>query len=224
MKPLGLVARLLRGDRACDDASAVARGDRVLADDRRRRLLAAADARRRDDAHVGAEQRRQARQQVLRAGHLARQAVADAHRQRRRRGLAFLDDVEVVIEGRDLVHLGLREPHLLRPARRGARLTGGRSGPGSCAGARSAGRAGAARRRAAARTSAQRRGSTRRPRGASRLRWRVEPSGDDRDDGTVHASAARHATCHAASHSRPAPRAHWYLAPSTATGISVEYA
>src|SRR6185369_5439474 len=46
------------------------------------------------------------------ARHLAREAVADAHRDRRRNGLAFLDDVEVVIEGRDLEDLGLRELHL----------------------------------------------------------------------------------------------------------------
>ena len=108
MKPAGLVTRALRGDGG-DDVVGSRRRDRVLADDGRRRLLAAADARRRDDAHVRPEQRRQPRQQLLRAGHLARQAVADAHGERRRRGLAFLDDVEVVIEGRDLVHLGLRE-------------------------------------------------------------------------------------------------------------------
>ena len=55
--------------------------------------------------------------------------------------------------------------------------------------------------------------------------------GDDRDDGTVHASGSRaqkrSAGSRAAaswSYSSPAPRAHWYLAPSTATGISVEYA
>ena len=47
------------------------------------------------------------------AGHRARQAVAHAHGDRRRRGLAFLHHVEVVVEGRDLVHLGLRELHLL---------------------------------------------------------------------------------------------------------------
>ena len=62
---------------------------------------------------------------------------------------AFLHHVEVVVEGRDLVDLGLRQPHLLAPARRGARPTDGRSGPGSCAGVRSAGRGGAARRPAA---------------------------------------------------------------------------
>ena len=54
---------------------------------RGRRLLAAADAGRRDHAHVlaarRAQQRGQPRQQVLRAGQLAGQAVAHAHRERR---------------------------------------------------------------------------------------------------------------------------------------------
>ena len=52
-----------------------------------------------------------------RAGHLAGQAVADAHGQRGRRRFAFLHDVEVVIEARDLVDLGLRQAHLLRQRR-----------------------------------------------------------------------------------------------------------
>ena len=80
---------------------------------RRRRLLAAADAGRRDDAHVLAEQSGQPRQQVSGTRHLAGQAVAHTHRQRRRRRVAFLHDVEVVVEARDLEHLGLREAHFL---------------------------------------------------------------------------------------------------------------
>ena len=55
----------------------------------------------------------QRRQQVLRAHHLAGQAVADPDGERRRRRLALLDHVEVRIEGRDLVHRRLRQPHLL---------------------------------------------------------------------------------------------------------------
>ena len=109
----------------------------------------------------------QRRQQLLRAHQLAGQAVADPDRQRRRRRLALLDHVEMGVEGRDLVDLGLRQPHLLGERRemRGAR--GGRSGPGSGAGARSAGRAGAAGRRAARAPRSSARSSIWRP-----LGWR----------------------------------------------------
>ncbi len=111
MKPAGSW-RVRFAATAAATSSQVAGAHRVLADDRRRRLLAAADAGRGDDADAGAEQRRQPLQQLLRTGHLARQAVADANGERRRRRLAFPDDVEVVIEARDLEHLGLREIHL----------------------------------------------------------------------------------------------------------------
>ena len=67
-------------------------------------------------------------QQLLRAGQLAGDRVAHAHRERRRRGLAFLHHVEVVVEGRDLVDLGLRRASSPAPARPGAPPTGGRSG------------------------------------------------------------------------------------------------
>ena len=59
--------------------------DRILADDRDRRGLAPADAGRVQDANVRAEQRRQRGQQLARAGHLARDRVADAHGDRGRR-------------------------------------------------------------------------------------------------------------------------------------------
>jgi hypothetical protein len=67
------------------------------------RLLAAADARCLDHAHVSAQQHRQARQQVAGAGHLAAQARADAHDERRRRGIV-LQDLEVMVEAGDLEH------------------------------------------------------------------------------------------------------------------------
>ena len=44
----------------------------------------------------------------------AGQAVADPHRDRRRRRFALLHHVEMRVEGRDLVDFGEREPHLLR--------------------------------------------------------------------------------------------------------------
>ena len=106
------MAGLLRRD-GRRDGFAGGRRHRELPDDGRGRLLAAADARRRENAHAGTEQTRQSRQQVLRARHLARQAVADAHRDRRRYDVAFLDDIEVVIERRDLEHFRLRQLHLV---------------------------------------------------------------------------------------------------------------
>ncbi len=109
--------------------------------------------------------RRQVAQQVLGARHRAGERVAHAHRDGRRRRLAFLHDVEMRVEGRDLVDLGQRELHLLRRARRDARRRDGRSGPGSGADARSAGRAGAARSPSSARTSSSACGSTWRPLG-----------------------------------------------------------
>ncbi len=53
------------------------------------------------------------RHQLPRPHQLAGQAVADPDRQRRRRRLALLDHVEMGVEGRDLVDLGLGEAHLL---------------------------------------------------------------------------------------------------------------
>ena len=51
-------------------------------------------------------------EQMLRAGHRAGKRIAHPHRDRRRRDLAFLHDVEMRVEGRDLVDFGLRELHL----------------------------------------------------------------------------------------------------------------
>ena len=51
--------------------------------------------------------------ELARAEQLAGDRVADAHGQGRRHPLAFLDDIEVVVEGRDLVDLGGGELHLL---------------------------------------------------------------------------------------------------------------
>ena len=54
----------------------------------------------------------QSLQQILRARHRAGERVAHAHRDRRGRGLALLHDIEMRVEGRDLVDFGLRELHL----------------------------------------------------------------------------------------------------------------
>ena len=63
--------------------------------------------------------------------------------------LAVHHDVEMGVEGGDLVDLDQRQPHLLAPAPPDGAHGGSRSGPGSGAGARSAGRGAAAGRRAA---------------------------------------------------------------------------
>ena len=61
-------------------------------------------------------------EQLRRAGELAAQAVADPHRQRRRRRLAIHDDVEMGVERGDLVDLDQGEPHLLGQRRQMARM------------------------------------------------------------------------------------------------------
>ncbi len=92
--------------------------DPALADHGRRRMAAGAHAgcgehtdRRR--VHGGA----QLGQESVRAGQRAAQAVADADGDRRRGRLALLHHVEVVVEGGDLVDLGLGEAQLLGQGR-----------------------------------------------------------------------------------------------------------
>jgi hypothetical protein len=53
-------------------------------------------------------------QKVLGARHGAGERIAHAHGERGRRRLVLLHHVEMGVEGRDLVHLGERELHLLR--------------------------------------------------------------------------------------------------------------
>jgi hypothetical protein len=79
-----------------------------------RGCIAAAHTGRGHHTHVvAAQQRGQACQQVLRASHLAGQAVADAHGQQRR-CIAIGQDVEVVVEAGHLHDLGLGDAHLSR--------------------------------------------------------------------------------------------------------------
>ena len=87
---------------------------RILADHCDRRLLAASEARRRNYAHPVAQRAPQFADQLICAAKRARQRLADAHRQCRRRFVAFLGDVEVVIESGDLVDFGHCELHLAR--------------------------------------------------------------------------------------------------------------
>jgi hypothetical protein len=94
----------------CDEIGA---RHRALMHDRDGRLLAASDARCGHHVDFCAQQRRQAREQIACASHLATQTVADANGERR--GLfAVVQHFEVVIEGRDLIHLGHRHVGFLR--------------------------------------------------------------------------------------------------------------
>ena len=85
-----------------------------MADRGDRRVVAAAHAGRAHDAHARLERARQLREQALGAHQRAGEAVADPHRQRRRRRLAVHDDVEMGVERGDLVDLDQRKPHLVR--------------------------------------------------------------------------------------------------------------
>ncbi len=88
--------------------------DVVVADLGDRRAGAMAHAGGAHDAHgTRVEPLRQGREQRLRAHELAGQAVADPHGQRRRRALILLHHIEMGVERRDLVDLGLGEAHLL---------------------------------------------------------------------------------------------------------------
>ena len=156
---------------------------RILPDDRDRRLLAAPDARRRNDAHVA----RRARASAPPSARVPPRARTRANRkyahgERRWRRIAFLHDVEVMVERRDLVDLGRARAASRARAPRGARRRDGRSGPGSCAGARSADR-GARRDRVVRAAPVLRRapaGSTARPLGWPRAarcpRFTLPPS------------------------------------------------
>ena len=97
--------------------------DVAVADLGHRGGVAPAHARRPHDPHVprpcaaGSDSSRS-----LGAGELAREAVADPHRDRRRRRLVLVEHVEVRVERRGLVDLGHRQPHLVgerREMRRG---------------------------------------------------------------------------------------------------------
>ncbi len=75
-----------------------------------RRTIASAHAGRAHDAHILAELTGQFLEQFFRTGHRARKRVAHAHGNRRRRR-TVLYDIEVRIEGRDLVDFGKRHFH-----------------------------------------------------------------------------------------------------------------
>ena len=84
------------------------------ADGGHRRPLAAADAGGGQHAHILAGRRAQLLEQPLGPGQRAAQAVAHPHREGRRGRVPVGHDVEVVVEGRDLEHLGQGQAHLVR--------------------------------------------------------------------------------------------------------------
>ena len=99
---------------AASTLSAVAADDVVVAGLGNGRRFAPAHARRPDDAHFGRIGPGLERvDQRVRACDHATETVAHADGQRRRRRLAFLHDVEMGVEGRDLVDLGLGQLHLV---------------------------------------------------------------------------------------------------------------
>ncbi len=109
--------RLTGRDRGGDAVRAGVLVQRVTDGDDRR-LVAAAHARRPHHPHARAEPIRQFAEQPGAAHHRAGQAVADPHRDRRRRRLVIHDDVEMGVERGDLVDLDQRQPHLLGERRK----------------------------------------------------------------------------------------------------------
>ena len=93
-----------------------------MADRSDRRVVTAAHAGRANDAHARFKRALQLRQQPLGTHHGAGEAVANPDRDRRRRRLAVHDDVEMGIEGGDLVDLDERKPHLVRERHEMARV------------------------------------------------------------------------------------------------------
>ena len=97
--------------------------DLAVADAGSRRAGAAADAGGAHDSDLaGIDAGAQALDQLVRARDHAADGLADADRHGRRLRLAFFDDVEVVVERRDLVDLGLRQAHLFGQRAQVARL------------------------------------------------------------------------------------------------------
>ena len=87
---------------------------RILPHANRRRFRTAPDAGHRNYPHILAQNARQFFQQIIRTGHLARQRFANAHGQRRRRCLAFLHHIKVMIKSGDFIDFRLGDFHLLR--------------------------------------------------------------------------------------------------------------
>jgi hypothetical protein len=66
------------------------------------------------NAYIGTERAGQRLEQIITAGIRTAQAVADTHRDWRRRSFMVQDDIEMRIKGRDLIHLGHGQAHFDR--------------------------------------------------------------------------------------------------------------
>ena len=87
--------------------------DMMMPDLEDRRGVAAPHAGRAEHPHFGRIKAAfQCLPQLRGAHHFTRERVADADRQRRRRGFVFFHDIEVGVERRDLVDFGHRQAHL----------------------------------------------------------------------------------------------------------------
>ena len=105
--------RMRRLGRGRGNFRAVGLHDLHMADGADRRTVAGAHAWRPHHPDVGPEFFRQFSQEPFRADQRAGQRIAHPHRDRRRRPLAVLHDVEMGVESGDLIDLGQRQPHLL---------------------------------------------------------------------------------------------------------------
>src|SRR5215510_9969790 len=95
----------------CDDLINGGIRNGILTDYGDRRRLAAADTRRVQHADVAAEHCRKFRQELARTRQVTRDRIADTDGDWGRSRFSFLDDVEMMIEGRDFVHFGHRHLH-----------------------------------------------------------------------------------------------------------------
>ena len=91
--------------------------DGVFADERGGRSVATTDARRPQHANVRTQRGCQLIEELIAPREVAGDRLTDAHRDRRRRCLVFLNNVEVVIKGGDFVDLGGSEAHLVGKGR-----------------------------------------------------------------------------------------------------------
>ena len=121
---IGIIALVLADNRSCrmrlgqlEQLRPARLPDVVPAHCRGRRLVAQAHAGRMHHAHIGGLSFLERRRQRRGTGHGAAQRVAYPDGDRRRRRLALLHHVEMMVEGCNLVDLGLRQAHAFRQCR-----------------------------------------------------------------------------------------------------------
>ncbi|MEO8779146.1 MAG: hypothetical protein ABI389_10815 [Rhodanobacter sp.] len=77
------------------------------------RVGAAPDAGHALDTHMGSQRALQRFDKLVRTAHRACHRITDAHGERRRLRGRISDNIEMMVERRDLVHLGHRQPQLV---------------------------------------------------------------------------------------------------------------